>query len=110
MALIPTWGQSGKGRQIKALPAVHTEMAEMKDKNRLRSGGEEGKRRNLNAERSRAKYRVNKAGVMECEEVNSRDRACGRVSRFAERHCGRGGCEPADLEETHRIRHPRVSG
>lgn len=68
MALIPTWGQSGKGRQIKALPGVHTEMAEMKDKNRLRSDGEQGKRRNLNAEESRAEYRVSKAGVMECEE------------------------------------------
>lgn len=36
-----------KERQIWALPAVRTEMAEMKAKDRLRSDGEQGKGRNL---------------------------------------------------------------
>lgn len=92
LAIIPT---SGMREQIKALPAVHTEIWEMKNKNRLRSNGELGRRRNLKYRGESGPHTMSaELEPWNMSKVSSRIRACGQnwmksLQWFVERQDGR---------------------
>lgn len=89
LALIPHWGGGRVRWQIKSLAAVYTEIGKGKDKSRLRSGGEQGRRRSLNAEGNRANTISPQREPWNVGKVSSRVRACGQSAGFAERQGGK---------------------